>query len=81
MQKTIIPFMILALMAGCSGREYLSDAYGNFETKEYLIPAEGKGRILRLELEEGSILSEGEVVGCIDTMALHLQVKQLDLLL
>ncbi len=69
---------MLALLVGCSGREYLSDAYGNFETKEYLIPAEGKGRILGLELEEGSVLSEGEIVGCIDTMALHLQVKQLE---
>jgi HlyD family secretion protein len=78
MQKIIIPFLMLALLAGCSGREYLSDAYGNFETKEYLISAEGQGRVLGLELEEGSVLSQGEIVGCIDTMALHLQVKQLE---
>jgi len=69
---------MLPLLAGCSGREYLSDAYGNFETREYLIAAEGQGRILELLLEEGSTLEESEIVGFIDTMALHLQVKQLE---
>jgi HlyD family secretion protein len=65
------------LLAGCSGRNHLSDAYGNFETVEYLIPAEGQGRILDFSVEEGRPLGKDELVGLIDTSALHLQKEQL----
>jgi len=77
MKKTIIPVLLLVLIAGCSGREDLSDAYGNFETIEYMISAEGNGKILELDLDEGDDLSAGQVVGFIDTVPLHLQVIQL----
>lgn len=77
MKKTIVPILLFALMAGCSGRENLSDAYGNFETIEYLISAEGNGKILELDFAEGDALSVGQVVGFIDTVPLHLQVIQL----
>ena len=49
MQKFIIQFLLLAMLAGCSGRNNLSDAYGNFEAREYLISAEGQGKILHFE--------------------------------
>ena len=77
MKKTIIPILSLLLIAGCSGRDDLSDAYGNFETIEYLISAEGNGKILELDCNEGDVLSAGQVVGFIDTVPLHLQVIQL----
>ena len=77
MQKFIIQFLLPAMLAGCSGRNNLSDAYGNFEAREYLISAEGQGKILRFEAEEGSVLYEGQVVGYIDTSALHLQKQQI----
>jgi len=77
MKKNIIQVLLLVLIVGCSGRDDLSDAYGNFETIEYLISAEGSGKILELDLEEGDNLSAGQVVGFIDTIPLHLQVLQL----
>ncbi|KPL14716.1 MAG: hypothetical protein AMS26_09700, partial [Bacteroides sp. SM23_62] len=77
MKKIIIPTFLLVLLAGCSGRDDLSDAYGNFETKEYLISAEGSGKILELDLDEGAQLTAGQVVGLIDTIPLHLQIVQL----
>jgi HlyD family secretion protein len=77
MKKLIIPVLLPAIVAGCSGRNELSDAYGNFETWEYLISAEGNGKILALDLEEGDILGAGQVVGYIDTVPLHLQRVQL----
>jgi HlyD family secretion protein len=77
MKKTIIPILVLVLIAGCSGRDDLSDAYGNFETIEYLISAEGKGKIQELDFKEGDVLFAGQVVGFIDTVPLHLQVIQL----
>ena len=78
MKKNIIHVLMLILIAGCSGRDDLSDAYGNFETIEYLISAEGSGRILVLDLEEGDDLAAGQLVGYIDTIPLHLQVNQLN---
>ena len=75
MKKNIIQVLLLVLIAGCSGRDDLSDAYGNFETIEYLISAEGSGKILGLDLDEGDILSAGQVVGLIDTIPLHLQAE------
>ena len=77
MQKPIISIIALAILASCSGRNNLSDAYGNFETVEYLISAEGQGRLMRFTAEEGSTLEKGEVIGYIDTMTLHLQKQQL----
>ena len=77
MKKLIIPVLLPAIIAGCSGRDELSDAYGNFETQEYLISAEGNGKILALDMEEGDILGAGQVVGYIDTIPLHLQRAQL----
>jgi HlyD family secretion protein len=78
MKKNIIQVLMLILIAGCSGRDDLSDAYGNFETIEYLISAEGSGRILVLDLEEGDDLSAGQLVGYIDTIPLHLRINQLN---
>jgi HlyD family secretion protein len=77
MKKIIIQILLPVLIAGCSGRDDLSDAYGNFETIEYLISAEGSGKILELDLEEGEVLAAGQVVGIIDTLPLHLQIAQL----
>jgi HlyD family secretion protein len=77
MKKIIIQVLLPVLIAGCSGRDDLSDAYGNFETIEYLISAEGSGKILKLDLEEGAVLAAGQVVGIIDTIPLHLQIAQL----
>jgi HlyD family secretion protein len=77
MQKFILPILMLAMLAGCSGRDNLSDAYGNFETIEYLISAEGQGKIMEFNLKEGEAVEKGQVVGYIDTLAIHLQIEQL----
>ncbi|HEC42080.1 MAG TPA: HlyD family efflux transporter periplasmic adaptor subunit [Bacteroides sp.] len=77
MQKFIISISALVVLAGCSGRDNLSDAYGNFETIEYLISAEGQGKIMEFNLKEGEALEKGQVVGYIDTVAIHLQIEQL----
>ncbi len=78
MQKFFILLLVPALLAGCSARNNLSDAYGNFETREYLVSAEGQGKIMQFDVEEGSVLIGGQAVGYIDTIALHLQRQQLE---
>lgn len=63
--------------AGCSGRNDLSDAYGNFESTEVLVSSEAAGRLIFLDAEEGRRIETGVVVGCIDTTQLHLKLEQL----
>lgn len=65
------------LLGACDTNNSLSDAYGNFETVEISVSAEGNGKIISLNLEEGSNLKEGQLVGVIDTSQLHHQKKVL----
>jgi HlyD family secretion protein len=54
-----------------------ADAYGNFEATEVTVSAEASGRILRLDVEEGSRLEPMSDVGLIDTVPLALQRAEL----
>ena len=70
--------LLLALsLVGCGQNSEIADASGNFEADETIISAEGSGRIMELSLEEGQLLTAGEVVGYIDTTQLYLRKKQL----
>ena len=69
--------LLLLGLAACGSPSSEYDASGNFEADETIISAEGSGKILRFNLEEGQAVKQGEVVGYIDTMQLHLKKKQL----
>jgi HlyD family secretion protein len=77
MKNIIIPICLLIFLVSCKGRNELSDAYGNFESIEYLVSAEGQGRIMELNIEEGDMLEADQVLGFIDTIPLMLQRNQL----
>ncbi len=66
---------IMAVLS-CS-REIDFDACGRIDATQVTVSAESNGKILDLELEEGDRLSAGQVVGCIDTMQISLQIKEL----
>lgn len=68
--------LFLLTLAACGSPSSEYDASGNFEADETIISAEGSGKILRFNLEEGQAVKLGEVVGYIDTMQLHLKKKQ-----
>lgn len=73
-----IQVVVLALAAtACGDRNKSHDASGVFESTEVTVSAEGSGKILRLEVQEGDRLDSGAVVGCIDTVQLHLAKEQL----
>lgn len=74
-QTLILTFMVM--VATSCNTDKTSDAYGNFEAIETTISAEANGRILILNLEEGSILMQGDTVGLIDTTDLHLKRVQM----
>ncbi len=77
MKTKILVLIIPALFAACSGNNNGSDAYGNFEAKEVIVSAEAQGKIIQLNLEEGELVKEKQVVGNIDTTIQFLQKQQL----
>ena len=69
--------MLLALTTGC-GNKNVSDASGTFEVDEVIVSAEVPGKIMALNLEEGSVLAKDSIVGYIDTVPLDLQKAQIE---
>jgi len=79
MKRNILFILILLLAAvACNEKTQLSDAYGNFESREVTVSAEAQGRIMEFKIEEGMALTEGAYLGYIDTVALSLQRDQLN---
>ena len=70
-------FIMLLFLASCSNDSNKSDAYGNFEVKKTMVSAEGNGILLSFNVDDGQMLQKGEIIGQIDTLALHLQKEQL----
>ncbi|MGP1477257.1 MAG: HlyD family secretion protein [Phocaeicola sp.] len=67
---------VIALTA-CNNNKRNYDATGVFEATEVTVSAEQTGRLLQLDLSEGSKLGLGEQVGLIDTVQLYLKARQL----
>lgn len=68
---------IATVLAACSSSSSEFDATGNFEADEVIISSETPGRIVKLNVKEGTEVKQGEVVGLIDTTQLFLRKKQL----
>ena len=69
--------ILLALISGCSNKN-VSDASGTFEVDEVIVSAEVPGRIMALNIEEGSVLAKDSIVGYIDSVPLGLQKAQIE---
>lgn len=69
---------VLLIVAACDGKALKYDATGTFEATEVIVSAEGAGRLLQLNVDEGSQLKAGEEVGLIDTVQLFLKKRQLE---
>lgn len=67
----------LAILGACKNGDNEFDATGNFEADEVIVSSEASGKILQFNVEEGQTLKEGEIVGYVDTLQLHLKKKQL----
>lgn len=65
-----------AMTAGCNFNNQLSDASGTFEADEVIVSSEVPGKIISLNIEEGSTLTKDSVVGIIDSVPLQLQKAQ-----
>jgi HlyD family secretion protein len=70
--------MLFAFLAGCNLNNKVSDASGTFEADEVVVSSEVPGKIISLNLEEGSILAKESIVGIIDSVPLQLQKAQVE---
>ena len=77
MKRITIYSAAACLLAACSHGE-VYDAAGTFEATEITLSAETAGRILTLDAELGDRLRANRAVGCIDTLQLSLQRRQLE---
>jgi len=77
--RIFLYIMIMPLLfTGCSLNDHLSDASGTFEVDEVIVSAEVPGKILTLNISEGSILKKDSIVGAIDSIPLELQKAQVE---
>ena len=70
-------FIGLIGLTSCQQSTIKPDASGTFETTEVIVSAEGTGQILDFTVEEGMLLTEGQLVGHIDSTQLYLKKLQL----
>ena len=68
----------LIMLAACGKGIPSYDATGTFEATEVIVSAETAGKLLRLEIEEGTRLKAGEEIGLVDTVQLYLKKLQLE---
>lgn len=74
---TILLAITALVLSSCKSDEDSSDAYGNFEAVDVMVAAESQGKLIAFVVEEGQKIQEGELVGTIDTIQLHLKKQQL----
>ena len=75
---SVMGMMLTALsLASCGDKEKEYDATGTFEATEVTVAAEENGTLLRFDVNEGDKVGQGEEVGLIDTVQLHLTARQI----
>jgi HlyD family secretion protein len=68
--------ILAAFLAGGCNKDQKFDAQGTFEADEVIVSSELGGRILALNLDEGSVLTKDSIVALIDSVPLMLQKDQ-----
>jgi len=75
--KILLGVALISGLTSCRKADNDYDATGTFETTEVVVSAEGTGKILQLDVEEGDQLIENQIVGHIDSTQLYLKKLQL----
>jgi len=70
----ILAVIVMAFLSSCSNQEVLSDGYGNFDAHaEVIVSSQTMGELLQFNVQEGSMLKAGQIIGLVDTTQLHLK--------
>ncbi|MBO5186376.1 MAG: efflux RND transporter periplasmic adaptor subunit [Prevotella sp.] len=75
--NNLIVFAAATLLTACGQNDTEYDATGTFETTEITVSAEQNGRLLALDITEGTKIKKDSRVGLIDTVQLHLKAMAL----
>ena len=77
--KNIFSIVVATLvLQACNSTENKFDASGTFETDEVIVSSELNGQLLSFKVNEGDILTKGQVVGTIDSANLFYQKQQVE---
>ena len=76
--KSFKLFPVLLFFTACGSGIPKYDATGTFEATEVIVSAEASGKIIGLDVEEGTTLKAGQEVGIVDTVQLYLKKLQLE---
>ncbi len=78
--KTIFIVMLTSLLlsfSSCKQENHLSDAYGNFEARPVSVSPDVSGRLVFLDVQEGDLVQEGQLVAIVDTVVFCLNRDEL----
>jgi HlyD family secretion protein len=73
--RTITAFSLVILIS-CGHNQNKFDASGTFEADEVIVSASASGKILSLDIDEGSVVARDSIVGLVDPTDLSLQKQQ-----
>ena len=76
--KSFKLFTVILFLTACGSGIPKYEATGTFEATDVIVYAEATGKILTLDVEEGTTLRAGQEVGVIDTVQLYLKKLQLE---
>lgn len=74
----IFSVSIIYSLVSCKGGNNHFDATGSFEADEIIVSSENAGIIKQFNVDEGSSVIAGQVIGYIDSLQLYLKKRQLE---
>jgi membrane fusion protein YbhG len=76
MNARVIAALPVIILISCGRNENKFDASGTFEADEVIVSASASGKILSLDIDEGSVVAKDSIVGLVDPTDLSLQKQQ-----
>lgn len=75
--KSGLVFAALALVAAGCGKNIEYDACGQVDATQVTVSAENAGRVLSMAVEEGEVVTAGQLLGALDSVQTYLQIMEL----
>ena len=75
--KNRLVFAALALVAAGCGKNIEYDACGQVDATQVTVSAENAGRVLSMAVEEGEVVTAGQLLGALDSVQTYLQIMEL----
>ncbi len=76
MKLQLVTIFLVTIVLSCNRNKNKTDAAGTFEADEVVVSAAASGKILSLNIDEGSVIAKDSVVGLVDPTDLSLQKQQ-----